>query len=100
MSSGPELRFEHLLEHHGFVRALARELVRDEARADDVAQEALLAAARHQLRNPGSIRSWLRRVVRSLVSDQREQEMRRARREKIAAPAEATVDTAGIVERL
>ena len=35
---------EQLLAHAPFVRALARALVRDDAAADDLAQESLLAA--------------------------------------------------------
>ena len=37
---------EEMLEHSGWVRALARALVRDAATADDIAQETWLAALR------------------------------------------------------
>src|SRR5205814_10341316 len=47
---------EELLAHAGWVRALARELVRDASTADDLVQETWLAALRHPPRAGSSMR--------------------------------------------
>ena len=48
-----------------FVYAVARRIVRDDAEAEDVAQEALLLAHRHrdQYRGQASYRTWLHRIA-------------------------------------
>ena len=61
-----QLRRE-LLENREFVSALARRLVVDPDRADDVAQEALLAALHRPPRHRGILRRWLAGVVRNLA---------------------------------
>ena len=56
-----------LLEHADFLRALARGLLGDAARADDVVQDAYLAALERPpvtLDARGALRSWLGKVVR------------------------------------
>ena len=47
MDSIPPLSAEALLEHATFLRALARRLLFDEQKAEDVVQETYLAALRH-----------------------------------------------------
>jgi RNA polymerase sigma-70 factor (ECF subfamily) len=78
---------EVLLEHAAFVKALARRLVRDEATAEDVAQQTWLAALRRPPdRNP---RSWLGTVARNVVRGVVRSDRRRLRRERTAARSES-----------
>jgi RNA polymerase sigma-70 factor (ECF subfamily) len=79
--SNPNL--DALLEHGGWVRALARSLVADGAAAEDLEQKAWLAAIEksEQVRNP---KSWLGGVVRNLAGMHwREQKARRRREEVV-----------------
>ena len=64
------IREEDLLAQMGWVRDLARALVRDPALAEDVAQEAWLTATLRPPRSyegEGGLRAWLATVVRNLV---------------------------------
>lgn len=87
----PRLRDEHddvvdeLLRHREWALRLARRLVRDADRADDVVQQALLAAL---VRPPARLdlaRPWLARVVRSWAARTERSRARRDRHEKAAA---------------
>lgn len=71
-----------LLSHGGFIRALARDLVRDDATADDVAQEVMLAALRRPPATDRPVRPWLATVVRNAASKLRRGEARRSARER------------------
>jgi RNA polymerase sigma-70 factor (ECF subfamily) len=77
---------ERLLEHREWVRRLARALVYDESRADDVEQDAWLAALRHPPRHDTGLKSWLRRLVRHRVANARRAATRRKAHESIAPP--------------
>jgi len=77
------------------LRALARSLVRDAAAADDVIQEACLAA----LRRGNASRPWLVGVVRNLARRRHRDEARRAERERRAARPEASAADDQAVER-
>ena len=44
MNTAHEIPMQHLLQHRAWVRRLARHLVVDEARADDLEQQTWLAA--------------------------------------------------------
>src|SRR5688572_2670395 len=84
----PELT--HVLAQNGrFVRALARSLVRDPERAEDVAQETWLRYVSRPPRATGSLRHWFRTVVRNLASSGARSEGRRAERDCSSARAEA-----------
>ena len=62
------LRMEQeLAAQAAWVRALARSLVRDPATADDVAQDAWVAALRSPPRESGEMRNWLAGVVKKLA---------------------------------
>ncbi|MFG0320485.1 MAG: sigma factor, partial [Planctomycetota bacterium JB042] len=50
---------EALLAHAGWVEALAKSLVLDPSRADDVVQAAWLEALRRPPRHGGNLRAWL-----------------------------------------
>ncbi|MEL6715816.1 MAG: sigma factor, partial [Planctomycetota bacterium] len=100
-----------LLEHADWVRALARRLVRDEATADDVAQEALSVAIERPPRAGGSVdagdtassdpsvRGWLARVVQNVARQRARSEGRRARRERRGSRDEALPSAAELTER-
>lgn len=90
---------EELLSHRDFVRGLARSLVVDEARADDVVQQAWVAALAGGPREPSSLRAWLGGVVRNLVWKSRRDESRRRERERRAARTGTLPSTAEVVER-
>src|SRR5262245_34735469 len=82
-STLPDL--ESLLLYDGFVRALARSLVRGEDAVDDIVQQTWLRALRRPLGLLGSPRAWLATVVRSVVIDKRRTDAHRAQRERAAA---------------
>ena len=90
---------EELLSHRDYVRGLARSLVVDEARADDVVQQAWIAALADGPRESSSLRAWLGAVVRNLVWKSRREERRRRSREQQAARAGWLPSTAEVVER-
>jgi len=78
------------LEQHGrFVRGLARALLTDPGRADDVAQEALTRWVFDPPAEASRTRSWLATVVRRLASNTRRSESRRRVHEEHAARPEA-----------
>lgn len=86
---GLDPRLASLLEHADWARRLAGRLVADAARADDVAQSALLAAASSPPRETTNLRGWLSEVVRNAARGIGREESRRSRREVEAARAEA-----------
>lgn len=90
---------EALLAHADWVRALARTLVADPHRADDVAQEAWVDALESPPRDARNVRGWFASVVRNAASQARRSETRRTEREKAAAREEALPDTAELVAR-
>ncbi len=74
-----------LLENRDFLRALARGLLRDEHAADDVVQQAYLAALERPPRAGSYLKSWLVSVVRNLAFNCLKREGERAGREDLAA---------------
>ncbi|MFG0316921.1 MAG: RNA polymerase sigma factor, partial [Planctomycetota bacterium JB042] len=92
---------ELLLEHSEFVRRLARGLVRDPDRADDVVQETWLAALRNPPRARESAAAWFRSAARNVASKLDRGERRRVRRETAVATTEPVAPDAGeLVHRL
>jgi len=74
-----------------FLQRLARSLVRDEPTADDLVQNAWLAALERPP-SPGPLRTWLARVVRNrALNDARDDDRRRAR-ERAAPPDPDSAD--------
>lgn len=67
LSPGPCEDVAALLEHGTWVRRLAGSLVRDDALAEDLTQEAWLAALRHPPTAGLPARPWLAQVLRNLV---------------------------------
>jgi RNA polymerase sigma-70 factor (ECF subfamily) len=99
MSETTPLDPDRLLEHVAWVRRLAGRLCYDDARADDVAQETLLAALRTGPRDAVRPRPWLAAVARSVVRRIRRTTERRDARERVAARPEALPATDEIVVR-
>ena len=61
---------DRLLRHSDWLQSLARRLARDEAAAEDLVQEAWVAALRHPPKPGASVRAWLTTVGRRLVRRQ------------------------------
>jgi RNA polymerase sigma-70 factor (ECF subfamily) len=81
---------DDLLAHAAFLRRIAAALLGDEAAADDVAQESLLAL--HAAREPRDPRAWTARVARFLALKRRRGDARRTERERAIARPEAQPD--------
>lgn len=99
MPAHPDARLEALLRHHDWVRALAHSLLADAASADDLAQEAWLAALRAPPRDAEAGRAWFRRVVLNRLRNRARESSRRDRRERVAARPEALADSTELVGR-
>src|SRR5690349_20589197 len=72
---------ELLLQHSGFLRRLARDLLRDPASADDAVQEVMLRALERPPRSNSDLRGWLRTVLTNLVRTRARDDARRQARE-------------------
>lgn len=90
---------EELLTHAGFVRALARRLLQDEQKAEDVAQETWMAAMKLPRRPDKPLRHWLAGTARNLARRVIRSESSRRNRERAATRPEATRPTDEIVEQ-
>jgi len=88
---------ENLLRHSRFLKALARRLLADPTHADDVVQEAWLAALRRPPAPQVSLRAWLAAVVRNQARRVGRREARRMRRERVASRPERVRPTADVV---
>jgi len=66
-ASDTAARLDALMAEMGWVRRLARALVKDAAVANDVAQDAWLLAMQHPVADVRPRRPWLRRVVLNVV---------------------------------
>ena len=73
VAAGEAAAFRALVERHlATVLAIARRMLRDDAEAEDVAQETLLRLWRHAAQlelGAGGLRPWLRRVAANLCID-------------------------------
>ncbi len=88
-----------LLEHAAWLRRLARALVRDEARAEDLVQDSLRLVAGRPA-TVRDVRGFLAGTVRRLAQRELRSDTRRRRREERVAVEEALPDTALLVERV
>ena len=90
---------ELLLSHADFVRALARSLIHDEHLADDVVQEAWLAALQKSEPSRKSPRAWFAGTVRNLSLKRLRTESRAARKARAAPSTEPVRSPEEMVER-
>jgi len=89
MSEEPIIDLQQLEARVEWVRALARSLVQDRDLAEDVAQEAWMAAVRRPPRSQAALPAWLRTTVRHLAQRVRRENRRRTAREERAARSHA-----------
>jgi RNA polymerase sigma factor (sigma-70 family) len=89
MNRPERLALEELLADAGWAHELARALVGDPALADDLVQDAWIAALRHPPEAGRPARPWLARVIANLARNRWRSEQRRGRRELAAAREEA-----------
>jgi RNA polymerase sigma-70 factor (ECF subfamily) len=94
---GTPVSLDALLAHREWVRALARSLVRDEHRADDVEQETWRMALERPPRHATSLRAWFGTVVRNAARGAGRRAASRARFESMAAPRDAAPSPADVV---
>jgi RNA polymerase sigma-70 factor (ECF subfamily) len=87
--SGHAVPIEALLAHRAWVRGLARSLVHDESRADDLEQQAWLAALEGPPAREESARAWFATVLRRAAARAFRGERRRDARERSTARPEA-----------
>lgn len=92
-------RLDELMDEIGWVRRLARALVKDAAVADDVAQDAWLLAMRHPPADARPLRPWLKRVVLNVARMRYRTAHRRDAREAATEP-EGVPTPGELVERV
>lgn len=91
---------ELLAEHTTWLRSLSRALVRDEALADDLAQDAAVAALERPPAHGASVRAWLRSVVVNRVRELARERAHRESRERLASRPEAQPASDELVARV
>jgi len=99
MSAEDRISPEALLAHAGWVRELARGILRDPDSADDVVQETWLAALRRAPEDSSRLASWLARVARNFAGKRIRGEARRAEHERLAPEREPAPSPADLFER-
>ena len=100
MSDGaPSLRPDVLLAQSGWVRGLARALVLDSSRVDDVVQKTWLAALEQPHVEVGNVRAWLGGIVRNVIRQERRSESRRVTHERGAQRPDPLPSVAELVLR-
>ena len=96
----PRFELEPLFAQQARMQALARRLLADEHGAEDVVQEAWIAALEHPPREALALGHWLNGVVRRLASKRRRGEAREQARERRAARPERAPDSGQAAEQL
>jgi len=92
-------RDEELLAEVSWLRQLARALARDEARAEDLCQETLLAALQARPQTRSGLRAWLGGTLRKLAAREHRGQSRRQRREERVARSESNERHAELFEQ-
>ncbi len=90
---------EALLAHARWVRSLARSLVLDPNRADDVEQQVWLGALRKPPAHARNLSAWLARVVHNAARELGRRESRRASRERATPAGQDAPSTEELVEQ-
>jgi RNA polymerase sigma-70 factor (ECF subfamily) len=91
---------EALMEHVGFLRALALSLLQNEADADDVVQQTLATAMERPPAAQRNLRAWLATVTRNFALLTHRRRKRARARELVVARPESTPSPAEIAARL
>lgn len=89
--SGDVYAFEQLYRlHHRYVEVLARRIILDTHRAEDIAQEAFLRLVRQLLSHDGEIRvrAWLHRTTTNLAIDEHRRLRTMQHYQEMASPVE------------
>ena len=94
------LSAEQLLQDAAWLRGLATTLAHDRDDADDLVQEAWIAAWRRQPDASRPMRAWLTKVVRDLAGMKRRSEQRRAAREASTDDARAPAAPDELLEQM
>ena len=94
------LKPQDVLAETEWLRRLALSLVRDEDRAEDLAQDVCVTALERPPRRAESLRPWLRTVMQNRMRQRAREQRHRRERERQAARAEAQPATADLVERV
>lgn len=98
-----EFELQRLLSEEPFVRRLARGLLFDEHRVDDVVQQTWIAALRNPPRGaadgPAGLRGWIGGVVRRLAANEVRGEVRRRRREATVESVTPVASADQLLER-
>jgi len=89
---------EKILAQTDFVHSLARSLVLDESSADDISQQAFLAAIESRPSAGSPLRAWFSGVVRNLTRLSHRKERNRLKREQIAARSDGDPSAASVAE--
>jgi RNA polymerase sigma factor (sigma-70 family) len=90
--TNPESTLNAFLANQAFLRRLARELVGDPGRADDLVQDTWLAWSRQAPEQVSAPRAWLARTLRWRAGNQRRELERRVQRERSVARPEGAPD--------
>src|SRR5262245_504581 len=88
---------DELLARRDWVRRFARTLARDDATADDLAQDAMLAAIEHTPRDAAAPAGWFRRVLLRRAMNRSRGERRRDEREAQCARRGAAPSSVDVV---
>jgi len=89
-----------LLQNDRYVRNLARSLVRDEATAEDLAQDTMLSALRADLGAVHNLRGWLRATLQNCLAMHRRGRARAANHEARRSAGDPTPATDDVVHRI
>jgi len=95
-----DLGATRLLQHASWLRSLARTLVLDPSRAEDLVQETWLAALRRRPAGDRSLRPWLATVLRNFARKAARDESSRNSREIEGQPPAELPDPAELCEEL
>src|SRR5688500_13000437 len=96
MTSPGPITADALLEHAGFIRAMARGVLGNDDRIDDVTQDAYVAALSRKTA-PSRLGSWLASVGRRRAWDVRRRDAVRARHHRELSTSRTSPPTADVV---
>jgi len=95
-----DARFDELLERSGWIRELARHLTADVHRADDLVQDAWVAALTRPPAKSVSLKGWMARVLRNRAIEERRRAEHRRARERGVGGREPEPSADVLLERL